>query len=423
MHSKVNQLMQDTLTKKIFDVDEVRKDFPILNREVGGNPLVYLDNAATSQKPQSVINAINDYYSCYNANIHRGVYSISIKASEAYENAKIKVKEFINASSEREVVFTRGATEAINLISYSYGLENVNEGDEIIISEMEHHANIVPWQVLCEKKKAVLKVIPVNDSGELLLDEYKKLLSDKTKIVAVCQISNTLGTINPVKEIIRLAKDKNKEIAVVIDGAQAIHHTKVDVRDLGADFYVFSSHKMYGPMGIGVLYGRTELLEAMPPYQTGGDMISSVSFKGTTYNDIPMKFEAGTPNVEGAVGLASAIDYIRDIGFEAIHRQETELLAYAAGLLEEIKGLKIIGTAEEKTGVISFIVDGLNALDIGIMLDTNGVAVRTGQHCTEPLMERFGIPGTVRVSFAFYNTKAEIDIFVNALKKAIKILS
>lgn len=423
MHSKVNQLMQDTLTKKIFDVDEVRKDFPILNREVGGNPLVYLDNAATSQKPQSVINAINDYYSCYNANIHRGVYSISIKASEAYENAKIKVKEFINASSEREVVFTRGATEAINLIAYSYGLENVNEGDEIIISEMEHHANIVPWQVLCEKKKAVLKVIPVNDSGELLLDEYKKLLSDKTKIVAVCQISNTLGTINPVKEIIRLAKDKNKEIAVVIDGAQAIHHTKVDVRDLGADFYVFSSHKMYGPMGIGVLYGRTELLEAMPPYQTGGDMISSVSFKGTTYNDIPMKFEAGTPNVEGAVGLASAIDYIRDIGFEAIHRQETELLAYAAGLLEEIKGLKIIGTAEEKTGVISFIVDGLNALDIGIMLDTNGVAVRTGQHCTEPLMERFGIPGTVRVSFAFYNTKAEIDIFVNALKKAIKILS
>ena len=423
MHSKVNQLMQDTLTKKIFDVDEVRKDFPILNREVGGNPLVYLDNAATSQKPQSVINAINDYYSCYNANIHRGVYSISIKASEAYENAKIKVKEFINASSEREVVFTRGATEAINLIAYSYGLENVNEGDEIIISEMEHHANIVPWQVLCEKKKAVLKVIPVNDSGELLLDEYKKLLSDKTKIVAVCQISNTLGTINPVKEIIRLAKDKNKEIAVVIDGAQAIHHTKVDVRDLGADFYVFSSHKMYGPMGIGVLYGRAELLEAMPPYQTGGDMISSVSFKGTTYNDIPMKFEAGTPNVEGAVGLASAIDYIRDIGFEAIHRQETELLAYAAGLLEEIKGLKIIGTAEEKTGVISFIVDGLNALDIGIMLDTNGVAVRTGQHCTEPLMERFGIPGTVRVSFAFYNTKAEIDIFVNALKKAIKILS
>ena len=414
--------MQETLTKKIFDVDEVRKDFPILSREVDGKPLVYLDNAATSQKPHSVINAISDYYSNYNANIHRGVYSISIKASEAYENAKLKVKEFINVASEREIVFTRGATEAINLIAYSYGLENVNEGDEVIISEMEHHANIVPWQVLCEKKKAVLKVIPVNNNGELLIDEYKKLLSDKTKIVAVCQISNTLGTINPVKEIVRLAKEKNKDIAVVIDGAQAIHHTKVDVRDMGADFYVFSSHKMYGPMGIGVLYGRAGLLEAMPPYQTGGDMISSVSFKGTTYNDIPMKFEAGTPNVEGAVGLAAAIDYIKAIGFDEIHKQETELLEYATGLLEEIKGLRIIGTAKEKTGVVSFVVEGLNALDIGIMLDTNGVAVRTGQHCTEPLMEKFGIPGTVRVSFAFYNTKAEIDIFVNALKKAIEIL-
>lgn len=414
--------MQDTLTKKIFDVVELRKDFPILSREVDGKPLVYLDNAATSQKPQSVINAINDYYSNYNANIHRGVYSISIKASEAYENAKIKVKDFINTASEREIVFTRGATEAINLIAYSYGLVNVHEGDEIIISEMEHHANIVPWQVLCEKKKAVLKVIPVNDSGELLIDEYKKLLSNRTKIVAVCHISNSLGTINPVKEIIRLAKEKNNDIAVVIDGAQAVHHTKVDVRDLGADFYVFSSHKMYGPMGIGVLYGKGELLEAMPPYQTGGDMISSVSFKGTTYNDIPMRFEAGTPNVEGAVGLAAAIDYINELGFEAIHKQETELLEYATEQLDLVKGLRIIGTAKEKTGVISFVVEGLNALDIGIMLDTSGVAVRTGQHCTEPLMDRFCIPGTVRVSFAFYNTKAEIDIFVNALKKAIEIL-
>ncbi|HAX48358.1 MAG TPA: cysteine desulfurase [Ignavibacteria bacterium] len=414
--------MQDTLTKKIFDVEEVRKDFPILSREVEGKPLVYLDNAATSQKPQSVINAISDYYSNYNANIHRGVYSISIKASEAYENAKIKVKEFINASNEREIIFTRGTTEAINLIAYSYGLENVNEGDEIIISEMEHHANIVPWQVLSEKRKAILKVIPVNDSGELLIDEYKKLLSDKTKIVAIGHISNSLGTINPVKEIIRLAKEKSKDIAVVVDGAQAIHHTKVDVRDMGADFYVFSSHKMYGPMGIGVLYGRSELLEAMPPYQTGGDMISTVSFKGTTYNDIPMKFEAGTPNVEGAVGLTAAIDYINAIGFDDIHKQEAELLEYATAQLKEINGLKIIGTAKEKTGVISFVVEGLNALDIGIMLDTNGVAVRTGQHCTEPLMERFSIPGTVRASFAFYNSKEEIDVFVNALKKAIEIL-
>ncbi len=414
--------MQETLTKKIFDVDEVRKDFPILSVESNGKPLVYFDNAATSQKPVSVINAISDYYKSYNANIHRGVYSISIKAGEAYENAKIKVKDFINAASEKEIVFTRGTTEAINLIANSYGLEHVNEGDEVIISEMEHHANIVPWQVLCEKKKAVLKVIPVNDSGELLIDEYKKLLSPKTKIVAVCHISNSLGTINPVKEIIKLAKEKNKDIAVVIDGAQAVHHTKVDVRDIGADFYVFSSHKMYGPMGIGVLYGKAELLEAMPPYQTGGDMISSVSFAKTTYNDIPMKFEAGTPNVEGAVGLNAAIDYINSVGFDSIHKQETELLEYATDELKKIKGLRIIGTAKEKTGVISFVVDGLNALDIGIMLDTNGVAVRTGQHCTEPLMDRFKVPGTVRASFAFYNTKDEIDVFVKALKKAIEIL-
>ncbi len=414
--------MQETLTKKIFDVDEIRKDFPILNTEIDGKPLVYLDNAATSQKPQSVINAISDYYSNYNANIHRGVYSISIRASEAYENAKKKVRAFINAAGEREIVFTRGATEAINLIAYSYGLDNVYEGDEIIISEMEHHANIVPWQVLCEKKKAVLKVIPVNDKGELIIEEYKKLLSDRTKIIAVCQISNTLGTINPVKEIVRLAKEKNKNIAAVIDGAQAIHHTEVDVRDIGADFYVFSSHKMYGPMGIGVLYGRAELLEAMPPYQTGGDMIRTVSLKGTTYNEIPMKFEAGTPNVEGAVGLAAAIDYLNTIGFGDIHKQETELLEYATAKLEQIEGLRIVGTASEKAGVISFVVEGLNALDIGIMLDTSGVAVRTGQHCTEPLMDRFGIPGTVRVSFAFYNTKEEIDVFIEALLKAIEIL-
>ena len=414
--------MQETLTKKIFDVDEVRKDFTILSVESNGKPLVYFDNAATSQKPLSVINAISDYYKSYNANIHRGVYSISIKASEAYENAKIKIRDFINAGSEKEIIFTRGTTEAINLIAYSYGLENVNEGDEIIISVMEHHANIVPWQVLCEKKKAVLKVIPINDNGELLIDEYKKLLSVKTKIVAVCHISNSLGTVNPVKDIIHLAKEKNKDIAVVIDGAQAIHHTKVDVRGLGADFYVFSSHKMYGPMGIGVLYGRAELLDAMPPYQTGGDMISSVSFAKTTYNDIPMKFEAGTPNVEGAVGLVAAIDYINSLGFEAIHKQESDLLEYATEELSKINGLRIIGTAKEKTGVISFVVDGLNALDIGIMLDTNGVAVRTGQHCTEPLMDRFKIPGTVRASFAFYNTKEEVDVFVKALKKAIEIL-
>jgi len=414
--------MQDTLVNKIFEVDEIRKDFPILNTEVDGKPLVYFDNAATSQKPVSVINAISDYYSNYNSNIHRGVYSISIKASEAYENAKQKVKEFINAKDHREIVFTKGTTESVNLIAYSYGLNNVKPGDEIIISEMEHHSNIVPWQVLCEKKNALLKVIPVNDNGELIIEEYKKLLSDKTKIVSLCHISNSLGTINPVKEIIKLAKEKNRDIAVVIDGAQAVHHTKVDVQDLGADFYVFSSHKMYGPMGIGVLYGRAELLEAMEPYQTGGDMISSVSFEGTKYNEIPMKFEAGTPNVEGAVGLSAAIDYITSAGFEGIQRQEQELLDYATQQLRMINGIRIIGTAKLKTGVISFTAEGLNAFDIGVMLDTNGIAVRTGQHCTEPLMNRFGIAGTVRISFAFYNTKSEIDVFVNALRKAMEIL-
>ena len=414
--------MQDTLVNKIFEVDEIRKDFPILNTEVDGKPLVYFDNAATSQKPLSVINAISDYYSNYNSNIHRGVYSISIKASEAYENAKLKVKEFINAKDHREIVFTKGTTESVNLIAYSYGLNNVKPGDEIIISEMEHHSNIVPWQVLCEKKNALLKVIPVNDDGELIIEEYKKLLSDKTKIVSLCHISNSLGTINPVKEIIKLAKEKNRDIAVVIDGAQAVHHTKVDVQELGADFYVFSSHKMYGPMGIGVLYGRAELLEAMEPYQTGGDMISSVSFEGTKYNEIPMKFEAGTPNVEGAVGLSAAIDYITATGLEGIQRQEQELLDYATQQLRMINGIRIIGTAKLKTGVISFTAEGLNAFDIGVMLDTNGIAVRTGQHCTEPLMNRFGIAGTVRISFAFYNTKSEIDVFVNALRKAMEIL-
>lgn len=414
--------MQEILEKKIFDVDEIRKDFPILETLSNGRPLIYFDNAATSQKPNSVINALSDYYRNYNANIHRGVYSISIKASEAYENAKNKIKEFINASSEREIIFTRGTTEAINLITYSYGLENIHEGDEIIISEMEHHANIVPWQVLCQKKKAVLKIIPVNNNGELVIEEYKNLLSKRTRIVSLCHISNTLGTINPVKEIIELAKLNNPETAVIIDGAQAIQHMPVDVMELGADFYVFSSHKMYGPMGIGVLYGKAELLEKMPPYQTGGDMISRVSINGTSYNDIPMKFEAGTPNVEGAVGMKAAIDYIESIGLKNISSAENELLAYASEKLKEIEGLSVIGNAKNKASVISFTVNGLNAFDIGVMLDGSGVAVRTGLHCTEPLMDRFKIAGTVRASFAFYNTKDEIDVFIIALKKAIDIL-
>lgn len=414
--------MQDTLTKKIFDVEEVRRDFPILNREVEGKPLVYLDNAATSQKPASVINAVAEYYSRYNANIHRGVYSISMEASAAYENARINVKEFVNAASEKEIIFTRGTTEAINLVAYSYGIENVHEGSEVIVSELEHHANIVPWQVLCNQKKAALKVIPVNEKGELDLGEYKNLLSDKTAIVAVSHISNSLGTVNPVKEIVKIAKAKNPKIAVLVDGAQAIHHTKVDVRDIGADFYVFSGHKMYGPMGIGVLYGRESLLEAMPPYQTGGDMISRVSFEGTTYNELPMKFEAGTPNVEGAVGLNAAIEYIKSVGLEAIGQQEKMLLDYATEEIRKVEGVRIIGTSENKASVLSFVVGGLNALDIGIMLDTHGVAVRTGQHCTEPLMDKLCLPGTVRASFAFYNTKEEVNVFIKALKKVIGIL-
>lgn len=412
--------METTLTKKIFDVYEIRKDFPILQREINGKPLVYLDNAATSQKPVSVINAISYYYKNYNANIHRGVYSISVEASNAYDNAKEKIRSFINAREAREIIFTRGTTEAINLVAYSYGRQNITEGDEIMLSAMEHHANIVPWQVLCEEKKAVLKVIPITDSGEIIMDEYKKMLSAKVKLVAVCHISNTLGTINPVKEIVKLAHEKN--IPVLIDGAQAVHHKRVDVQDIDAEFYAFSGHKMYGPMGIGVLYGKAGFLEAMPPYQTGGDMISSVSFEKTVYNEIPMKFEAGTPNVEGAVGLTSAIDYIQSLGFDAIHEHESEVLQYATEQIKLIDGVKIIGTAEKKASVLSFIVNGLNALDIGIMLDTAGVAVRTGHHCTEPLMNRLGIPGTVRASFALYNTKEEVDIFIEGLKKAINIL-
>jgi len=414
--------VQAAKTINKLDVESIRKDFPILKRIINGKPLVYLDNAATSQKPQQVINAITDYYKTCNANIHRGVYTLSAEASELYDDAKENTANFIKAAESREIIFTSGATEAINLVAYSYGRYNVNQDDEVIISAMEHHSNIVPWQVLCEGKKAKLKIIPINDSGELIIDEYKKLLNEKTKIVAVNHISNTLGTINPVKEIIELAHTYNRNIAVLIDGAQAVAHAKVDIRDLDADFYVFSGHKMFAPMGSGVLYGKAGLLEAMPPYQTGGDMISSVSFDKTKYNEIPMKFEAGPPNVEGAIGLSAAIDYINSLDPEAVHEHEQALLVYATKQLDSIDGVKIIGTAKDKTSVISFTVAGLNAMDIGIMLDTMGVAVRTGHHCTEPLMERMGISGTVRASFSIYNTMDEVDVFINGLKKAAGIL-
>jgi cysteine desulfurase/selenocysteine lyase len=387
---------------------------------VNGNPLVYIDNAATTQKPKAVIDSHVDYYLHHNANIHRGVYQLSTESSDAYDEAREKVRKFINAPESREIVFTRGATESINLVTSTYGRRFIGEGDEIIISTMEHHANIVPWQILCGEKNSVLRIIPITDSGEIIMDEYVKLLNDKTKFVSVAQVSNTLGTINPVKEIIRLAHKRN--IPVLIDGAQAVPHMKVDIQDLGCDFYAFSGHKMFGPTGIGVLYGKAELLEAMPPYQAGGDMISHVSFEGTTFNEIPTKFEAGTPNIAGAIGLGISIDYLNNLDFKQLEKHEKELLKYANKKLKDIPRIRFIGTAKNKASVVSFIIEGLNSLDIGIMLDTMGIAVRTGQHCTEPLMSRYGITGTVRASFALYNTKEEVDMFVAGLKKVIGLL-
>lgn len=403
-----------------FDVENIRKDFPILRREVNGHPLVYLDNASTSQKPKPVIESHIDFYLHHNANIHRGVYQLSTESSEQYEDAREKVRAFINAKDSKEIVFTRGTTESINLVASSFGRKFINEGDEIIISTMEHHANIVPWQLLCEEKNALLRIIPINDDGELLVDEYEKLLNERTKLVSVVHVSNTLGTINPVKKIIELAHERN--IPVMLDGAQAAPHMKIDVQELDCDFYSFSGHKMFGPTGIGVLYGKSELLEKMPPYQSGGDMIKSVSFEKTTFNEIPFKFEAGTPNIAGAIGLGITIDYLNQLDFDSIHEHEMNLLNITTEKLKEIDDVKLIGTAKEKAAVISFVVEGLNAMDIGIMLDTMGVAVRTGQHCTEPLMNRFCIPGTSRVSFAMYNSLEEAKIFIDALKKSIAIL-
>jgi cysteine desulfurase/selenocysteine lyase len=407
-------------TEKKFDVCQVRKDFPILEKTVNGNPLVYIDNAATTQKPQAVIDSHVDYYLHHNANIHRGIHQLGTESTEAYDEAREKVRRFINAPESREIVFTRGATESINLVTSTYGRRFIGEGDEIIISTIEHHANIVPWQILCGEKNSVLRIIPITDSGEIIMDEYVKLLNDKTKFVSVAQVSNTLGTINPVKEIIRLAHERN--IPVLIDGAQAVPHMKVDIQDIGCDFYAFSGHKMFGPTGIGVLYGKAELLEAMPPYQAGGDMISHVSFEGTTFNEIPTKFEAGTPNIAGAIGLGISIDYLNNLDFKQLEKHEKELLNYTNEKLKDIPGIRFIGTAKNKASVVSFIIEGLNSLDIGIMLDTKGIAVRTGQHCTEPLMSRYGITGTVRASFALYNTKEEVDLFVAGLKNVIGLL-
>jgi len=411
--------VEATTTYKL-NVEEVRKDFPILHRQVNGKPLVYFDNGATSQKPQVVIDAITNYYTNENSNIHRGIHTLSQEATDAYEKARTTVQQFINAKHNHEIIFTSGTTGSINLVASSFGKKYIQAGDEIIISTMEHHSNIVPWQMLCEEKGAVLKVIPINDKGELLLEEFKKLLSSKTKIVAITHVSNTLGTINPVKEIIKLAKAAGA--AILIDGAQAVPHTKVDVQDLDCDFYAFSGHKMFGPTGVGILYGKESILNELPPYQGGGDMIKTVTFEKTTYNELPHKFEAGTPNIVGGIGLGVAINYMNSIGIDNIEAYEHELLAYATEQIKQIEGVRIIGEAQNKASVLSFLVDGTHPTDIGMIIDKLGIAIRTGHHCTEPLMNRFNIPGTARASFAFYNTKEEIDTFILALERALKML-
>ncbi|HMC87520.1 MAG TPA: cysteine desulfurase, partial [Chitinophagaceae bacterium] len=399
----------------------IRQQFPILNREVKGKPLVYFDNAATSQKPQVVIDALVNYYSNYNANIHRGIHTLAEEATAAYEATRNTVQQFINAGSREEIVFTRGTTESINLVAYTWGRQNIKAGDEIIISTMEHHSNIVPWQVLCEEKKAVLKVIPINDEGELLMDEYAKLLNPKTKLVSIVHVSNALGTVNPVKQIIDAAHKAGA--VVLVDGAQSCVHLDIDVQEMDADFFAFSSHKLYGPTGVGVLFGKRNLLESMPVFQGGGEMIKEVSFGKTIYADLPYKFEAGTPNIADTVAFKTAIDFVNKLGKEKIRNHEDELLRHATTHLEQIPGLQIIGRAKEKVSLISFVIDKIHSQDIGILLDNRGIAVRTGHHCAQPLMERCGITGTSRASFAVYNTKEEIDELITGLHKVIKMLA
>ena len=407
--------------QKGIDVYAIRQQFPILNREVKDKPLVYFDNAATSQKPQSVIDALVNYYTQYNANIHRGIHTLAEEATAAFEATRDTVRQFIHAAFREEIIFTRGTTEGINLVANTWGRQNIKAGDEIIISTMEHHSNIVPWQILCEEKEAVLKVIPINDQGELLMDEFVKLLSSKTKLVSIVHASNALGTVNPVKEIIEAAHKAGA--VVLIDGAQSTVHLDIDVQQMDCDFFAFSAHKLYGPTGMGILYGKKNLLETMPVFHGGGEMIKEVTFEKTTYNDLPYKFEAGTPNIADAIAFKTALDFISQTGKDKIRQHEEELLKYATDQLRQLPGLKIIGTAKEKVSVISFRIDKIHPQDIGILLDNQGIAVRTGHHCTQPLMDRFGIPGTTRASFAVYNTKEEIDQLVTALKKVIKILA
>lgn len=404
-----------------FDVDRVREDFPILKQEVHGRPLVYLDNAATSQKPQVVIDAITRYYAEQNANVHRGVHYLSQLATREYEDARVKIQRFINAAESHEIIYTRGATESINLVSQSYGRKFVHEGDEIIISTLEHHSNIVPWQLLCEQTGAKLRVIPITDDGELVMDEFAQMLNNRVKMVAVAHLSNALGTINPVRRITELAH--SRDIPVLLDGAQAAPHLKVDVRELDCDFYAFSGHKMCGPTGIGVLYGKSHWLESMPPVYGGGDMIALVTFEKTTYNTLPYKFEAGTPNIEGAIGLGMAIEYLNSVGLDRIAAYEHELLEYATEIIGAIPGLKIIGTAREKASVLSFTIDDIHPHDVGTILDQEGIAIRAGHHCAQPVMKRFDVPATARASLAFYNTKEEIDALAEGIQRAVEVFS
>ena len=404
-----------------FDVARIREDFPILDQMVNGKPLVYLDNAATTQKPQVVIDALVNYYTSDNSNVHRGVHTLSQRATEDFDMGRSKARQFLNAGSDQEIIFVKGTTDGINLVAQSYARPNLGEGDDIIISTMEHHSNIIPWQVLCQEKGAHLRVIPISDAGELLIDEYEKLLTPRTKLVAITHVSNVLGTVNPIEQIVEIAH--NRGVPVLVDGAQAVPHMAVDVQKLGCDFYVFSGHKIYGPTGIGVLYGKSELLEAMPPYQLGSEMIKSVTFEHTIYNDLPFKFEPGTPHIAGVIGMGAAIDYLNGIGMDRIDAYEHDLLEYGMECLSGIDGVQLIGTAPGKSSVMSFVMDSAHPHDIGTILDTEGVAVRTGHHCAQPLMHRFGVPATARASLSFYNTKDEIDLLVKAIDRVIEVFS
>jgi cysteine desulfurase/selenocysteine lyase len=398
-----------------LDVEQIRADFPILHQEIHGKPLVFLDSAASSQKPAQVLDTMMAFYRSDYANIHRGVYELSQRATDAFERSRARVQQFLGAAEAREIVFVRGATEAINLVAASYGRRHVGAGDEVLITAMEHHSNIVPWQMLCEEKGATLRVAPIDDRGELILDEFEKLLTARTRIVAVTHVSNALGTVNPVREITALAHEKG--IPVLVDGAQAVPHARVDVRDLDCDFYVFSSHKVFGPSGVGALYGKAELLEAMPPYQGGGEMILSVSFEGSTFQDIPHKFEAGTPDIAGVIGLGAALDYVSEIGWDRIAAHEADLLSYGTKLLEGIPGLRLIGTARHKASLLSFVLEGTHPHDVGTILDQEGIAVRTGHHCAQPVMEHFGVAATTRASLAIYNRRADLDALASGIEK------